>query len=255
MKLIGFGAFPFVSNHLAARATASAPRGSSPRRALAARFGPRQRFPFLAAVVMAPMVLGSGLGVAHAQNLTLTNNPTVTAVSGYAGANSTLGASSGLRGLTAIEWYEDGDEPCKLILDTKDFNTQDINRPQIVLEDVYTHVGKQPCSSPGNKKDVRLAGSDNWIYKIQACTTDKRDTSDNKLKGIRIWPATVNSRSPLAVSRGSSAVEDKHTHCDKWHTAASCPVGKIGSRLLVHHNASKTKIMGLALECRTLATN
>jgi hypothetical protein len=232
-------------------------KGSHPERrwAAASRSGSRRSASALAAVMMAPLVLGSVPLAAQAQSVTLNNNPTVTAVSGYAGGSVTLGASSGLRGLTAIEWYEDSDEPCKLILDTKDFNTQDINRPQVLLEDVYTHAGKQPCSSPGNKKDVRLAGSDNWIYKIQACTTDKRDTSDNKLKGIRIWPATVNSRSPLAVSRGSSAVEDKHTHCDKWHATASCPVGKIASRLLVHHDASKTKIMGLALECRTLATN
>ena len=190
---------------------------------------------------------------ALAQNLTLTGDATFTAVSGYAGGNETRGATDGSRGITAITWYEDGDEPCKLVLDTKDFNTRDINNPQVVLKDVYTHTGKQPCSSPGNRKAVRLAGTDNWIYKIQTCTTDKRNTSNNKLKGIRIWAATVNQRSPLSVSRGSSFQEAKHTHCSKWRTAVACPQGKIASRLRVHHNGSKTKAIGLALECRTLS--
>ncbi len=190
---------------------------------------------------------------ALAQNLTLASDATFTMVSGYAGGNLTLGAADGSRGLARITWYEQGDDPCKLVLNNKDLNTRAVTQPQIVLKGTYTNLGKAPCSSPGNRKDVLLSGTDNWIYKVQACTTDKRDTGDNKLKGIRIWAATVNRRSPLSVSRGSSYQEDKHVHCAKWHPAVACLNGKIASRLRVHYDGAKSRIIGLALECRTLS--
>ena len=189
---------------------------------------------------------------AEAQNLTLADDATFTAVSGYAGANKTLGATGGFRGLTAIEWWEDSDEPCKIRLDSVHVNTGDVNQPELALTGVQPRLGSQPCSSPGNRKRVGFAGTANWIHKVQVCTTDKKDSSGDKLKGIRIWAATVNSRSPLSISYGSTAQEDKHTNCETWRSAVACPSGKIGSRLRVHHDGAETEVMGLALECRTL---
>src|SRR5947207_2246354 len=153
---------------------------------------------------------------AEAQDLTLADDATFTAVSGYAGATKLLGATGGFRGLAAIEWFEDSDEPCKIRLNSVHVNTGDVNQPELLLNGTQPRLGKQPCSSPGNEKRVGFAGTNNWIHKVQVCTTDKRDSSEDKLKGIRIWPATVNDRSPLAINYGSTAQEDKHTNCEKW---------------------------------------
>ncbi|HMH53981.1 MAG TPA: hypothetical protein VK548_27355 [Candidatus Acidoferrum sp.] len=189
---------------------------------------------------------------AEAQDLTLADDATFTPVSGYAGATKILGPTGGFRGLTAIEWWEDSDEPCKIRLDSVNVNTGDVNQPELVLNGIQPRLGSQPCSSPGNRKRVAFAGAANWIHKVQVCTTDKKDSSEDKLKGIRIWPATVNDRSPLSISYGSTAQEDKHTHCEKWRSEVACPQGKIGARLRVHHDGAETKVIGLALECRTL---
>ena len=65
-----------------------------------------------------------------AQNLTLADATTFIAVSSYDRSNHTIRVTGGFRGMTAITWHEDSDEPCKLVLDTKHLNRQDINEPQ-----------------------------------------------------------------------------------------------------------------------------
>ena len=82
---------------------------------------------------------------ARAQNLQLANDGSFEAVSGYAGKSLTIGATGGFRGLAAIEWFEDGNDPCKLVLDTKHLNNKDVNQPSIVLTGTHTVLGKQPC--------------------------------------------------------------------------------------------------------------
>lgn len=183
-------------------------------------------------------------------NLKFQDDATWTSVSGYAAGYKTLGASGGYRGLYRIKWWEDRDDPCKLELSTRHFNTFDTNKPSVLLDSTYTHVGHQPCSSPGNAKTVSLSGNTNWIYKVQVCTTDKNDTSKNKLKGLRIWARSID-RSPLSLTTQAAAEEIIHTNCNKWHASVVCPAGKIASRLRIYHDAAEENIRGLALECRT----
>lgn len=201
------------------------------------------------------LCLAIGAMPLQANNLTLIDNSTTTKVSGYAGQFKSVGPTGGFRGISAIEWWEDRDKPCKLELTTKHFNNGDTNQPEIILDGVTTNLGTKQCATPGNRKWIGLSGTDDWIYKVQVCTTDKNQTSKNKLKGIRIWARSVNNRSPLEIISQSANQETKHAHCDKWHTAQACPTGKVASRIRVHHDASEEQIIGLALECRTLTDN
>lgn len=193
---------------------------------------------------------------ASAQTLILADDAAMTPVSGRAGAQTFIGFSDTGRAVSGVVWWEDGDEPCKVETARIDLNSGDINRPETRLDGLTNvgsvKLGKKPCTSPGNRKGAGFFGTTNFIYKLQVCTTDKNNTAKNKLKGIRIWPRTIASRSPLRLTDGKTKEEAMHSHCRDWHQTVACPAGKIASRLRVHHDNSETKVIGLALECRTL---
>jgi hypothetical protein len=188
---------------------------------------------------------------ATAQTLTLADDATMTSVSGRAGAQAYIGFSDTSRAVLGITWWEDRDEPCKIETARIDLNTGDINKPETGLDGLTNlssfKLSKKPCTPSGDRKCAGFSSTDNFIDNIQVCTTNKKKAAKNKLKGIRIWPRTIASRSPLRLTDGKTKEEGKHAHCRDWHRAVACPAGKIASRLPVHHDNSETKVIGLVL--------
>ena len=197
----------------------------------------RRGAPLLLTVTLFGVTATAGTG----DNVTLGETETVTAVSGYAGGCTNVGPSGDSQVENDIAWWETIDAPCKLTAYSHDLNTGE--RPDGVSS---TLCG----TAEGNKKRVRLDGDSNAIYKVQVCTTD---TKNNRLKGIRLWGRTLDSKNPVKLTTQASPKESKHTNCAKWHTAVECPAGQVASKIRVHHTGHNT-FTGIALVCREVVS-
>ena len=154
-------------------------------------------------------------------------------------------------GIKGFSWWEDKDKPCKIEVHSVALNP--------VYPDSLTHVKSEPegksksiCNgSPGNEKKAKFVdGTDRYVRGVAVCTSEKKKSSDERLKGIRIYAAQVNgdgSVEELDVDR-----DDDHTNCKQWHSPLYCPAGYIVSGLKVHHRDNY--FTGLGIKCRRIET-
>ena len=161
-----------------------------------------------------------------------------TAVSGYSNKKTTVNDGTWF-GIQGISFWEYGDYSCRVETNADHFNKVSTRKRE------FNARGKD-CSK--SKKQVLFNGKDDYVYKIQVCTTDKKDASKNKLKGIRIWARTINRGSTVTLTNQSAKLEAKRTNCKKWHKAVSCPSGQVANAVKAHYDG--INITGLALDCR-----
>jgi hypothetical protein len=247
---------------------------------------------FLIAVLFA--VVTSAFGATDVDKFELVGKDNNTPVSGYAGRWTELGTQGDYQALNYIAWGEKTDDPCGLFISTRHINTHTRaldtishayafgTRDEIdqALSDAKKYVfgkfeGSQLFYGPGhkfklydfialdcggNRKEVSAIANDKFLYKLNACTTDKRKSSDGKLKGIRIWVRTLTykdykeGRAPELIDEPTPQ-EAYHTNCAKWHTPVACDPGEVAARLRVHHNdvGHRDWVTGLSLICKKVA--
>ena len=165
-----------------------------------------------------------------------------TAVSGDTGAESKIvGSSTDVRAAYSIKWYEDADAPCKFRVYNRHLNLGGVKTPEASW-----------CGgSPGNEKWAERRGADEYISALQVCLTDKKDSTKNKVKGIRVWGKTLTAGS-LGPENGPD--EAKHTNCKQWSNKVSCSSGKIATKIKVYYNeyqwTTHGSATGISLGCR-----
>lgn len=201
----------------------------------------------IAGLATSVLVLTTTLAQGQYVNVKVTGTAVDTAVSGYSGhAFVRAQSSTDVQGLKGIEWWESGDMPCKLTAHTTHLN-------KLGPKTFSDALGS--CS-PGNGKKVKLLGSFDYVYKVQVCTTDKRNSADNRLKGVRIWARTISRTNPVKFTDQATYQEVKHTNCAVWKPAVSCGAGKIAVGVVAHSgetNSGNNKgFTGLALVCRSV---
>ncbi len=167
------------------------------------------------------------------------------AVSGDTGAKSeTIGSDTDVRAAYSVRWWEDADDPCKFRVYNRHINRGGIKTPEA------SWCGR----SPGNEKWAERRSEDEYITALQVCLTDKKDSTKNKIKGLRVWGRTL-SAGTLGPENGPD--EDKHTHCKKWSKKVSCGSGEIATQIKVYYNDyTRTKggfATGISLGCRDVA--
>jgi hypothetical protein len=157
---------------------------------------------------------------------------------------------AGVKGLT---WWEDGDKPCRIMLHAVALNPVNPESPSEVK---YQPDGggndKSICGgSPGNEKSVKfLDTTARYVRGVAVCTSEKKKSGDERLKGIRIYAAEIDANgrvNALDVDR-----DDAHVNCRQWHAPIYCPAGHIVSGLQVHHRQGY--FTGLGIKCRQVVT-
>ena len=186
--------------------------------------------------------LASSSVVASSGKSVLDGGVTWTAVSGDTGPETkVVGSSTDVRAAHGIRWWEHSDDPCKFRVYNRHINNGGIETPE-----------KEWCGGgTGNEKWAERRGADEYITALQVCTTDKKDSTKNKIKGIRVWGRTL-SAGTLGPENGPD--EDKHTNCKKWKSKVSCPSGQIATKIKVYYNehawSSHGPATGISLGCR-----
>ena len=193
------------------------------------------------------LVLGVWLwpAAARADVTTDPDSASVSNVSGYTGKKGDVKAVSLDWGLKTVTWYEKADKPCKLTISARDLYDPD---KLVATSDYELDICGGAAS---NKKLVSFTDSRrNFIRGVAVCTTDKKDSSDNRLKGIKIFAAKVTTDGQ--VTELTTFEKNEHTNCAKWRKAVYCPAGHVAHGIQIHHTDGYFR--GLAVKCRKVIT-
>jgi hypothetical protein len=102
----------------------------------------------------------------------------------------------------------------------------------------------------GGSTQVVDVGDLTYVTAIQVCTTDKKESFDDKLKGVKAWGATLRADGTLQPN--PTPVKFERTNCAKWRAKVECPAGAIATALRAHYQFDKTGFSGLSLRCTKL---
>jgi hypothetical protein len=170
------------------------------------------------------------------------------AVSGDTGEKSAvLDQSNDFQALWGVQWWEDGDDPCKFSAFGRHLNQKDNTK---VATTAFCN------GSPGNDKTIERRGDNEYITAIQACTTDKSNAQKDKIKGFRAWGRIVDTKT-AGIGSENGPSEVTHTNCKTWKSKVSCPAGMIASKIKVYSERYNGEsgpgvAKGVALGCRRL---
>lgn len=166
-----------------------------------------------------------------------------TGTQAHGSSTRTVTTYAGIKGIT---WREDKDKPCDMVVDAKELVSGlvygDSKTAAVAPNGDFGICG----GKPGNEKRVRLSAAAHYVRGVQVCTTDKKNSDDNRLKGIRLYIAEVKADG--SVTALNNYEQDRHTNCAVWRTTVSCPAGHIASGVRVHHRGGY--FTGLGLKCR-----
>lgn len=201
-------------------------------------------------------VLAGGL---HAQRTI--NSLAQTGLSGSPGGQTTILGNSTVghfEALQEIRWTEYADQPCLLTITTGSFyGGQSYFRPELKICDWPSYTLSDPPSlkeimrgsfeEVASWKTVKFAN--NPRYFIRGVAVCKSSKDNNRIKGIRIYPAKVWT-SPRAIDVINAPDEASRTNCGTWDAPAFCPANYIAVELMVYHRLHQ--ITGLGLTCRQI---
>jgi len=200
----------------------------------------KQTFIAYASSVVLGLALLAALPSFAGDKLTLGTATIPTKISGYIGDKQVADVFYGLK---KILWEENSDKPCFLSAEGRILSAPDQGK----VAQISNCKG-----SGGNKKIVELTMDGHYVRGIAACTTDKKDSSDNRLKGIKLYAAEVKSDGKVIALNAFE--KNEHTNCSKWHTAVYCPAGHIANAVYVYSKGGDASgndgyFTGLGLKC------
>ena len=166
-----------------------------------------------------------------------------TGTQSHGAGSHTVTTYAGIKGIT---WSEDKDKPCDIRVNAKELVSGlvygDSKTAAVAKDGVFEICG----GNPGNTKSVQFSNANYYVRGVQVCTTDKKNSDDNRLKGIRLYIAEVKSDG--SVSALGNYEQDLHTNCATWRSTVTCPTGHIATGMRVHHRDGY--FTGLGLKCR-----
>ncbi|GEM_PF-2326589 len=144
-------------------------------------------------------------------------------------------------GITDVSWQENHDKPCDIKATPRALNRASVKKQP-------SPKSKNICTGrAGNKKVVSLPAGQ-YVRGISVCTTNKKQSRKNRLKGIALYAATLSTSPPLVRSINAAAEKAQHTNCRKWHQYVGCPNGYIATGLQIY--SQDDSFRGLGLKCR-----
>lgn len=200
----------------------------------------------VAAVTTATVALADG----YAAVKPLTSPVHKTDSSGRTGSESKLG--DGQSFIYSLEWSERSDDPCW-------FRTMGASRNKDAAWSVATpeHQVASCTKNDASRKVVYLQDPQNggnsprFIRSVQVCTSEKKDSYKEKLKGIRIKSARFDAASNTFVSENATE-ESYRTNCKTWEQEVACPEGQAATAVYLQvGQVSKgtNAYNGIALQC------
>jgi len=192
---------------------------------------------------MLAAVLVSGAARAGAEPHFDGSSPTNTSYSGWAGAiseaNTPTLIDGGKAAVYGIDWYEEGNQPCRIGM---------YSRTLTEASEVYTNTSLNNCSGTGgNRKEVRFADNPRYFVRGIALCSSKVDSNRKRMKGVKLYAAKVWLNKP-EVQELTTAIVDDHANCGTWNAPVYCPANQVAVGLIAHRDGKS--FTGLGLKCR-----
>lgn len=143
--------------------------------------------------------------------------------------------------LTGTFIRENLDRPCQLTLFGRDIGGQTGGRGNVILRLCNRATGTANATS-----SVINLDAPRFVRAIEVCTTNKKNTANDRLKGLRIIAASIDPTTGQVTSE-STEESYEYARCNRWHSRVSCPSGEVAVGMRVHANGKA--IRGLELEC------
>ncbi|MCU0657648.1 MAG: hypothetical protein MUF64_21015 [Polyangiaceae bacterium] len=173
-----------------------------------------------------------------------------TGVSGRTGTEHKLG--DGQFFIYALEWSERNDDPCWFrslgIWRNKDAGWN-FSSPEHRVASCTEH--------PASRKTIYLqdpktaTSSSRFIRSVQVCTSEKKDSYNEKLKGIRVKSARFDPATNTFVSE--NAIEESYrNNCKNWEPEVTCPEGQAATAIYLQVGQvgkGTNAYNGIALQC------
>lgn len=213
------------------------------------------------------LLVGAGFfKLAHADFYVFTDTQNLSQISGYNGDQEriNIGVYDDYRdwrtssepvgkanaGIVAITWGEKGDKPCSMELIPSALNADMENG---LIDPRGPFDKKKNFCKNDNDGNFKTADTLGFVNGISVCTTDKNDSSKDRLKGIEIYAATLSKREPHVRNVEAEPEKSEHRHCANWHSPVMCPEGFIASGVKIYRHPQEGFFRGMSLKCRKVA--
>lgn len=165
-----------------------------------------------------------------------------TSVSGYSGSTKVIFAKDRQLGLHALSFREKADDPIEISA----FQASLLSGRAQGAGEAGTVMLRGGSSQ--STAFVPL-GEGNFITAVQVCTNNAKDSLDAKIKGARIWGASLLSDGKLQANVTPAKFE--RTNCSAWKSKVNCASGKVATGLRAHYASEARGFAGLSLRCTT----
>jgi hypothetical protein len=173
-----------------------------------------------------------------------------TAVSGHSGTEVKVG--DGKHFLYGLWWSERSDDPCWMRV----FGARLVDGKWDKYTRDYALEGcaEKAASSKGvgfqspDTFDRNGISEARFIRSIRICTSEKKDSSKEKLKGIEIHAVRLTTEGRLVEDGAEESAQ--RTNCATWEKTVSCKAGEAATALYVNSSdRAEDSFNGIALEC------
>ena len=166
-----------------------------------------------------------------------------TQVTGYTATATKTTAGWAGSAITGFQWWEKKDDPVRIQVSARTLCSGKCSGN----ESTTLKTG----SDAGNSVSVKNVATpeSHYITGIQVCTTNKGNTSKNKLKGIRLWSARIKPAGRFVADPSPKSAQ--HTHCAKWGSERKCAAGQFVTGIKAYYGP-KTGFTGLEVRCSTV---
>ncbi len=166
-------------------------------------------------------------------------------VSGFEGEEKFSWQATANHALVGLRWWEKEDKPYTIA-----------SYYRQLCDETQTCKDEWSDPMPYDYSEFKsghtaLLNADLYVTAIQVCTTDKKNTAENRIKGIRVWGARINKEGQFEAS--DKMVEAKLTNCSQWRTKRSCTSGSVAIGYSVYHERQDYgALTGIKLQCAKL---
>lgn len=179
----------------------------------------------------------------------VTSSDRTTAMSGSGTIDSGTGGLNDhlTEGLSALSFYEQADDATEVTGWGRQLTDSTNPRPDDTIEKTVDIRG----SSGNYQSKQTLELSRGYIVAIQVCTNGD---SQPKIKGARIWGATLDANGkPVATSESPKF---ERPHCKRWASKVSCGADKVAVGFRMHwSDLYGTGYSGMSLWCSKVEPN